>query len=650
MKFLFLLVTLSVVTAVLGKKSTSRDCIASEDGSNYQGEVSKTKSGLKCQKWSKQTPHKHDYYRNEEGNYCRNPNSSGKKPWCYTADPDKRWEYCDIPLCKAKEVKKACTCSGSKCLVVNKDCLKNKRGNGFTGTTATTKSGKTCQSWSKQTPHKHRYTGPKNYCANPDDSGDRLWCYTTDENTRWEYCDIPTCPKATKNGLKKCGCNSNGTCKKPEEKKKVKCSKDQCGSYSTCSVESNKIKCGCKPGFKRVNNKCKWINPCKKNPCGSNSTCNSSLNTKSFTCGCKKGFKKVSKKCQWVNPCTKKPCGSNSTCRSKRNKAGHTCGCKKGFKRSGSKCNWIDPCSPNPCGSHSTCSSKKNRTGHTCGCKKGFKRSGSKCNWINPCSPNPCGSYSTCSSSKNRTGHTCGCKSGYKRSGNKCNWINPCDRNPCRFSQSTCSSRRNTQKYTCGCKSGYKKDGNSCQYISTCSKQYTKWNKRGGGNPVYLDRHRMLCSGNKVLNQFQLKVNGNQIRYEYICCTTKPGLNWKFQNKQSSSNIDGGGNIVYLDRIQAKCSNGMMGKLYLYRPSSSTWRYDYSCSNLSQKWKCQTFNTPFTSDGGGKDKLQNLKPQKVSCPTGYGISWVHLNRNGKSGYNKIRYSYRCCIPSDVAQA
>ena len=29
-------------------------------------------------------------------NYCRNPDDE-KGAWCYTTDPDHRWEYCDCP-------------------------------------------------------------------------------------------------------------------------------------------------------------------------------------------------------------------------------------------------------------------------------------------------------------------------------------------------------------------------------------------------------------------------------------------------------------------------------------------------------------------------------------------------------------------------
>ena len=35
-------------------------------------------------------------------NYCRNPDAnsmSEDKPWCYTMDPNTRWELCPIPMC-----------------------------------------------------------------------------------------------------------------------------------------------------------------------------------------------------------------------------------------------------------------------------------------------------------------------------------------------------------------------------------------------------------------------------------------------------------------------------------------------------------------------------------------------------------------------
>lgn len=31
-----------------------------------------------------------------------------------------------------------------------------------------------------------------NYCRNPDNQR-KPWCYTTDSETRWEYCQVPTC-------------------------------------------------------------------------------------------------------------------------------------------------------------------------------------------------------------------------------------------------------------------------------------------------------------------------------------------------------------------------------------------------------------------------------------------------------------------------
>ena len=79
----------------------------------YTGETSMTKSGLKCQEWSSQYPHKHgyiyDYYFPDDGgvanasNYCRDPDGT-YMPWCYTTDINVSWDWCDIPLCDGEFV------------------------------------------------------------------------------------------------------------------------------------------------------------------------------------------------------------------------------------------------------------------------------------------------------------------------------------------------------------------------------------------------------------------------------------------------------------------------------------------------------------------------------------------------------------------
>ena len=40
----------------------------------------------------------HIFLSGLEKNFCRNPDKE-KRPWCYTTDPKKRWEYCSVPKC-----------------------------------------------------------------------------------------------------------------------------------------------------------------------------------------------------------------------------------------------------------------------------------------------------------------------------------------------------------------------------------------------------------------------------------------------------------------------------------------------------------------------------------------------------------------------
>jgi uncharacterized protein YegL len=71
------------------------------NGQDYTGCQSTTRSGYSCQRWIEQTPHGHRFLPQRfpdshigDHNFCRNPDGDSTI-WCYTADPSRRWEFCD---------------------------------------------------------------------------------------------------------------------------------------------------------------------------------------------------------------------------------------------------------------------------------------------------------------------------------------------------------------------------------------------------------------------------------------------------------------------------------------------------------------------------------------------------------------------------
>jgi len=76
----------------------------------------------------------------------------------------------------------------------------------YIGCQSQTVNSRTCQKWTDQLPHAHKYKpnkkgnwppkfqamnilGGHNYCRNPDGKEGGIWCYTTDTLTEWEYCN-----------------------------------------------------------------------------------------------------------------------------------------------------------------------------------------------------------------------------------------------------------------------------------------------------------------------------------------------------------------------------------------------------------------------------------------------------------------------------
>ncbi|XP_062977154.1 hepatocyte growth factor-like protein [Elgaria multicarinata webbii] len=173
------------------KKCENAVCMSC-NGEDYRGSVDHTESGIECQRWDLQLPHKHPYkpekYSDKHlaDNYCRNPDSS-ERPWCYTIDPAKEREYCHIPKCALKAERPRHPSRTTSCFSL--------KGEDYRGKVNITSTGIPCQRWDSQTPHQHRFLPEKyecknldeNYCRNPDGS-EAPWCFTTFPNVQMAFC------------------------------------------------------------------------------------------------------------------------------------------------------------------------------------------------------------------------------------------------------------------------------------------------------------------------------------------------------------------------------------------------------------------------------------------------------------------------------
>ena len=112
-------------------------------GTSYMGESNTTVEGIPCQRWSDTQPHNHSFTDVGDHNFCRNP-TGDSKVWCYTMNPEVRWQECSIPFCP---MPKHFGCQ-----------QKSTSGRDYVGEANTTFDGIPCQRRSDKQLHDHEFT------------------------------------------------------------------------------------------------------------------------------------------------------------------------------------------------------------------------------------------------------------------------------------------------------------------------------------------------------------------------------------------------------------------------------------------------------------------------------------------------------------
>lgn len=143
--------------------------------------------------------------------------------------------------------------------------------------------------------------------------------------------------------------------------------------------------------------------------------------------------------------------------------------------------------------------------------------------------------------------------------------------NGCCSNQYHCSNRRKCipSSYKCDYDNdcGDKQDEASCS--ESCTTKYTSWKSHGGGDSVYLDRHRINCGGNdNILKMFHLERSGGNVRFKYICCKFTKAV-CTVAKRTNGFTYDGDGDTVYLDRQTLSCGDhGYLNDYWLERNSN----------------------------------------------------------------------------------
>merc|ERR1712048_707007 len=333
-------------TTILGFYPHLDPCMidGSKLNAGYRGDLAVTVSGKTCQAWGTDSPHANtkkpaDYP--SEGlvaNYCR-ASESDKYAWCYTTDPNKRWEPCACVNAYVETCTDFGDCSAS-CGSGTKTCQNTCIGGYWGG-----------------------YGCPKDQRVNTQTCNPQL-CPKVTECTIFDACSV-TCGAGTQSCTNTCEWGSWGDagCDLKDKVRTRSCNPETCPSVTDCTDFGDcPVTCG-----------------------GATQTCTSKCNWGSWgDIGCELSKKERTKECNPQNCPVVESCEDFTACDA-------TCG--GGRKTCNRKCNWgtwgdlgcdvaskvrSESCNGQTCPSVTACTDY-GQCSKTCG--GGTQTCTSTCNW-----------------------------------------------------------------------------------------------------------------------------------------------------------------------------------------------------------------------------------------------------------------------------
>ena len=159
----------------------------------------------------------------------------------------------------------------------------------------------------------------------------------------------------------------------------------------------------------------------------------------------------------------------------------------------------------------------------------------------------------------------------------------------------------------------------------------------GQGNVIFLDRQHVNC-GNDALTGFKLaRPTDTTVNYNVTCMegVDSEKSSWRTTNKDEI----GGGNVIYLDRHKVDCGLTPIVDFKLRNVDNVNMDYAFKCSNLPHDGECRDLITRFDETGNGGNMVY-LDRQDVQCGEGEVMTSFKLGPNDSG--NRMNYKYTCC--------